>query len=199
MHFSNLISRRPKGISFLFYPPPSIPSKYPRAFFYPIPQVFFVVCAVESRRRHPTYFRLDFCSVESYSKKKLEFFKSTWFRIFFAIYLHSFSIFFLSKFIFTWRSVFFFYSDLHTHAGDDWTTFNVLYGEHPDEKRVNSPIFCRRVCFPSQIIINWKLPELFLLHVKLIDFYSSGVLTIPLISQLSDLSFVFIDYWTNSW
>ena len=81
---------------------------------------------------------------------------------------------------------------IHMQANDR-TTFNV-YGEHPDEKRVNSPIFCRRVCFPSQIIINWKLPELFLPHVKLIDFYSSGVLTIPLISQLSDLSFVFIDY-----
>ena len=192
MHFSNLISRRPKGISFLFYPPPSIPSKYPRAFFYPIPQVFFVVCAVESRRRHPTYFRLDFCSVESYSKKNQTFLNPHDFE-YFSLYIYIVSQFFFVKINFYMKKCFLFYSDLHTHAGDDRTTFNV-YGEHPDEKRVNSPIFCRRVCFPSQIIINWKLPELFLLHVKLIDFYSSGVLTIPLISQLSDLSFVFIDY-----
>ena len=71
------------------------------------------------------------------------------------------------------KKCFLFYSDLHTHAGDDRTPFNV-YGEHPDEKRVNSPIFCVRVCSSAiPIIINWKLPEF--LHVKLIDFYSSSL------------------------
>ena len=118
MHFSNLISRRPKGISFLFYPPPSIPSKYPRAFFYPIPQVFFVVCAVESRRRHPTYFRLDFCSVESYSKKNQTFLNPHDFE-YFSLYIYIVSQFFFVKINFYMKKCFLFYSDLHTHAGDD--------------------------------------------------------------------------------
>ena len=114
MHFSNLISRRPKGISFLFYPPPSIPSKYPRAFFYPIPQVFFVVCAVESRRRHPTYFRLDFCSVESYSKKNQTFLNPHDFE-YFSLYIYIVSQFFFVKINFYMKKCVFFSIQTYIH------------------------------------------------------------------------------------
>ena len=114
MHFSNLISRRPKGISFLFYPPPSIPSKYPRAFFYPIPQVFFVVCAVESRRRHPTYFRLDFCSVESYSKKNQTFLNPHDFE-YFSLYIYIVSQFFFCQNLFLHEEVCFFSIQTYIH------------------------------------------------------------------------------------